>query len=572
MIEKKVLEDIVNEYLWGQNKTPSSSELPDNKWIRDKNSKNITINIDTSSLINSAKNLVNLKDFAIFKTFFSGKTRDGNMLNPTILSSDVEIDKNGNYILTQDQFAKLFYDSSKNIDSAKNPLRSITFYNRGLDDPDFARRAFIFGSTALGIDTDNIRYVLDKNLNPIEVRNARIKLNPKGDNFDFFSNDGIASLVNPTLANIIDPSRIGRTVNMKFDIEDIKADTVNFGTVSKARYDSMFDYDNIAKEILGESFLDYLNPTLTIIKASALSAYLVKITISAVKNIYKEFKNNIVNLDSIKYIDENGKFVMYDGSGDGKLNGTILDDGFDLSKDIKVTDIFSQNSIYNIASVIVDGILVNYASIKLSKETIISNVINGVVSAFSSGEFDGGNINPHKDKLKNGITYIGGKGSDTIIGTEFDDILYSNDKSLKDDNSPDILKGGNGYDTYHAGDKDIIEDSDGKGEVYFNNTQLIGGILDKDKSSNSIKVYLSEDKNIEYHLDENSKVLKVIDKNNNNAELTINNFNKEEKSLNINLADNLGKEVAIVIDTTGSMWDDIETTKSKALTIAKNIF
>ena len=197
------------------------------------------------------------------------------MLNPTILSSDVEIDKNGNYILTQDQFAKLFYDSSKNIDSAKNPLRSITFYNRGLDDPDFARRAFIFGSTALGIDTDNIRYVLDKNLNPIEVRNARIKLNPKGDNFDFFSNDGIASLVNPTLANIIDPSRIGRTVNMKFDIEDIKADTVNFGTVSKARYDSMFDYDNIAKEILGESFLDYLNPTLTTIKASALSAYLV---------------------------------------------------------------------------------------------------------------------------------------------------------------------------------------------------------------------------------------------------------------------------------------------------------
>ncbi|MCZ6174311.1 VWA domain-containing protein [Campylobacter ureolyticus] len=562
--------------------------MPDNKWIRDKNSKNITINIDTSSLINSAKNLVNLKDFAIFKTFFSGKTRDGNMLNPIILSSDVEIDKNGNYILTQNQFADLFYveakaENEKSFEmqdrdklsqylSAKNPLRSITFYNRGLDDPDFARRAFIFGSTTLGIDTDNIRYVLDKNLNPIEVRNARIKLNPKGDNFDFFSNDGIASLVNPTLANIIDPSRIGRTVNMKFDIEDIKADTVNFGTVSKARYDSMFDYDNIAKEILGESFLDYLNPTLTIIKASALSAYLVKITISAFKNIYKEFKNNIVNLDSIKYIDENGKFVMYDGSGDGKLNGTILDDGFDLSKDIKVTDIFSQNSIYNIASVIVDGILVNYASIKLSKETIISNVINGVVSAFSSGEFDGGNINPHKDKLKNGITYIGGKGSDTIIGTEFDDILYSNDKSLKDDNSPDILKGGDGYDTYYANDKDIITDSDGKGEVYFNNTQLIGGILDKDKSSNSIKVYLSEDKNIEYHLDENSKVLKVIDKNNNNAELTINNFNKEEKSLNINLADNLGKEVAIVIDTTGSMWDDIETTKSKALTIAKNIF
>ena len=76
-------------------------------------------------------------------------------------------------------------------------------------------------------------------------------------------------------------------------------------------------------------------------------------------------------------------------------------------------------------------------------------------------------------------------------------MLYSSSTAIDDDNSSDILKGGKGYyDTYHAGDKDIIEDSDGKGEVYFNNTQLIGGILDKDKSSNSIKVYLSEDKNI----------------------------------------------------------------------------
>ncbi|MSN96592.1 VWA domain-containing protein [Campylobacter sp. FMV-PI01] len=140
-------------------------------------------------------------------------------------------------------------------------------------------------------------------------------------------------------------------------------------------------------------------------------------------------------------------------------------------------------------------------------------------------------------------------------------------------NKKDIMKSTkDGYDTYHAGDKDIIEDSDGKGEIYFNNTQLIGGILDKDKSSNSIKVYLSEDKNIEYHLDENSKILKVIDKNNNNAELTINNFNKEEKSLNINLADNLGKEVAIIIDTTGSMQDDIDAAKNSAKEIARNIF
>lgn len=407
--------------------------------------------MDTSSLVNSAKNLVNLKDFAIFETFFSGKTRDGNMLNPTKLSYDVEVDSDGNYILTQEQFAKLFYDGSKDIDKAKNPLRSITFYNRGLDDPDFAIRAFIFGSTTLGIDTDNIRYVLDKNLNPIEVRNARIKLNPKGDNFDFFSNDGIASLVNPTLANIIDPSRIGRTVDMSFDVKDVNADTVNFGTVSKARYDSMFEYDRKLKEFAKDFLKSPLKETILVGEITANA-------IQAVINIYKEFKNNIVNLDSINYIDENGKFVMYDGSGDGNLNGTILDNGFDLSKDIKVTDIFSQNSIYNMVSIVVGGILANYASLKISKETIISNVINGVVDTFSSDEFDGGNINPHKEKLKNGITYIGGKGRDTIIGTDYDDILYGHDKDEGDDDgSNDILIGGKGKDKLYSDKGDDVE-------------------------------------------------------------------------------------------------------------------
>ena len=224
------------------------------------------------------------------------------------------------------------------------------------------------------------------------------------------------------------------------------------------------------------------------------------------------------------------------------------------------------------------NLLVNeFANGKINANDIINNngkiLVGQGIGAMSENYADySRNLNDTIIGTNANDLIFGGRGFDTINAGNGDDVIYSSSTAIDDDNSSDILKGGKGYDTYHAGDKDIIEDSDGKGEVYFNNTQLIGGILDKDKSSNSIKVYLSEDKNIEYHLDENSKVLKVIDKNNNNAELTINNFNKEEKSLNINLADNLGKEVAIVIDTTGSMWDDIETTKSKALTIAKNIF
>ena len=64
------------------------------------------------------------------------------------------------------------------------------------------------------------------------------------------------------------------------------------------------------------------------------------------------------------------------------------------------------------------------------------------------------------------------------------------DDTLVGGNKKDILKGGEGFDTYYAGDKDVITDSDGKGEVYFDKTKLTGGIYDKEK-----KVYVSDDKN-----------------------------------------------------------------------------
>ena len=69
------------------------------------------------------------------------------------------------------------------------------------------------------------------------------------------------------------------------------------------------------------------------------------------------------------------------------------------------------------------------------------------------------------------------------------------DDTLVGGNKKDILKGGEGFDKYYAGDKDIITDSDGKGEVYFDKTKLTGGAYDKEK-----KVYVSDDKSIEYKL------------------------------------------------------------------------
>ncbi|PSM51233.1 VWA domain-containing protein [Campylobacter blaseri] len=126
--------------------------------------------------------------------------------------------------------------------------------------------------------------------------------------------------------------------------------------------------------------------------------------------------------------------------------------------------------------------------------------------------------------------------------------------------------GGKGFDTYYAGDKDIIEDSDGKGEVHFNNINLTGA---KEKVKDKKDTY--EDDKFIYKYNESSLTLKVLTKDEKQS-LTIKNYKKDEKSLGINLIDKLGKEVAIVIDTTGSMGDDIQTAKNNAKLIANNIF
>nr|WP_323874605.1 LysM domain-containing protein [Campylobacter massiliensis] len=97
------------------------------------------------------------------------------------------------------------------------------------------------------------------------------------------------------------------------------------------------------------------------------------------------------------------------------------------------------------------------------------------------------------------------------------------DDTLVGDNKKDILKGGEGFDAYYAGDKDIITDSDGKGEVYFDKTKLVGGVYDKEK-----KVYLSDDKSIEYKLSGDKLALSKGSK-----PLAINKFTNSKKILTL---------------------------------------
>ncbi|HDR1932262.1 TPA: calcium-binding protein, partial [Pasteurella multocida] len=80
------------------------------------------------------------------------------------------------------------------------------------------------------------------------------------------------------------------------------------------------------------------------------------------------------------------------------------------------------------------------------------------------------------DYVKNGITYVTGKGNDEIKGTQYNDIFYAGEGS-------DLLEGGEGHDIYYVTNGDIIIDSDGNGEIRF-----------QDKESN----YLTGDEQVGY--------------------------------------------------------------------------
>ena len=129
----------------------------------------------------------------------------------------------------------------------------------------------------------------------------------------------------------------------------------------------------------------------------------------------------------IDYLDENGKIVLY--ATDGEISGTKAKNA-DLSKGVLPGDLLDLNHYHDYFA----------------------------------------------DKLKNGITYVGGQNNDTITGTEYNDRLLgaTNSDTLKGLRGSDHMEGGIGFDTYHIEDEDTVFDSDGKGKLVFKNGKTAG--------------------------------------------------------------------------------------------------
>ena len=124
---------------------------------------------------------------------------------------------------------------------------------------------------------------------------------------------------------------------------------------------------------------------------------------------------------------------------------------------------------------------------------------------------------------------IGGKGEDHLYGATGRDTLIGGIDENTDDNEKDHLIGGDGFDTYHAGNKDIIIDSDGKGRIIFNGKSL--GQFQVDSQYDSIWYEMDKDGNQTGIIVQKSGAnLLLSDKDGNNA--TIENFFQVGNELN----------------------------------------
>jgi Ca2+-binding RTX toxin-like protein len=141
--------------------------------------------------------------------------------------------------------------------------------------------------------------------------------------------------------------------------------------------------------------------------------------------------------------------------------------------------------------------------------------------------------------ISNGITYIGGEGADTIVGTDVNDKLIGGGDA-------DRLSGGRGFDSYEADSEDTIWDSDGKGLVKLNGKVLTGGSRTEDDPEGVYK-----NGNDTYKLSGNTLTI--------NGGLVIEEFTKSSNDLDIRLKDEDEDEDD---DPSAPSIDDAENTTS----------
>ena len=489
--------EVLSYYLWGQSKAPEPAEIADEKFIRS-TSADTTVQIDAQEYVDQiVRPNFELGKIGIFKTFFSGATKyqeknedEGKeeVLPRKITVSDLEnIVKNRKdktnvaeegYSLTHDEFVGLFYpkteDERKNkrgivdrtIEEANKAELTLYHYTSNSLSEDYWMRAFTFGSTKLQLDTKNIRYVFDKNGNPLRLENVSVQ--PMDDDFNFTSSNETASALNPLMEKMMDPSGIGRTVKFEFINNTTSKPVANNGTYTAQDYRSYRDSTTIIVNGVSGKTIAYSNPKYS-------ENYLAMrdgLQILHSSNVYN-------------YLDSKNKLVMFGtGLSDNDINGTITNKKIDLNDVLTfkdMLDVFKEKVLNKFSTLEKIAGAAGSAIIGGSSATIVgatgTALIGGAAITTTAAVtsliawYENSWIEKYQKYIKNGIVYVTGNGNDTVIGTDYDDRLLGGEDNdtLNGGEGDDYMEGGQGLDTYIIKGEDTVFDSDMQGKILFDN-------------------------------------------------------------------------------------------------------
>ncbi|MHA6833211.1 calcium-binding protein [Ralstonia pseudosolanacearum] len=377
---------VTNNYLYGTDKRPA--DLLDPAILNQKNgSADNSISVGAIEYMrDGAGRFVNSANFDWVEKFFNPV----NSLAPGVYSKEQIFDLFG-------------YVDPQTGNRASYAGYIVNQIYLGTKDPDYAERAYIWGTTKFKV-ADGAEFVVNAD-GSREVRNFAIQ--PDGDeNFDFDGGPDSA-IGNAALQPVIDPSKIGRTVRLVFDnIDGIQRTTLTEANFTRDR-EKLVSVDLIDKAAVG------------------LAA------VSAIENL----KNGLFLSGSqpTRFLDDQNRPIIYGTNSDDAMGGFSTPGGTDLNQ-----------SEYQLGSWFFGKVL----GLGLSSN-LYPYLRNGV--AYVAGDGNDSLVGTgYSDALYGGDgddTLTGGAGSDTLAGGRgFDTYVIevqSGSKTIIDsDDSGKIVFGG----------------------------------------------------------------------------------------------------------------------------------
>ena len=289
---------ITNWYLYGTKSTPNN--LIDDKLIRPA-TLSVPTSVEVDDFMKSVGRFVVGAQFELVKKFFNP-----GFFDPTIPT--------GTY--TKEQLAAKFGIIDKFGWNMKH-----TDYQDNVDD--YADRVYIWNSQSFQISGDAVFIVESDGKRRIENFAIEPRKVDYQENFDFVGGGIIAAIGNPYLQERVDPSNIGRTVNINFT-----------GSLTGIKYDkTSFDNDQAKISSWGGLNLFKLKPDMDKLLDNLFNNGVTKFLYGNKPILYGTVENNNLSADKVsdyptlKAYKDNG-VVLIGGQGADNLTGGSKDDVF----------------------------------------------------------------------------------------------------------------------------------------------------------------------------------------------------------------------------------------------------